>query len=202
MNKIKAVVFDLGGVIIKINWSRTFDLWKIGADHPAAGTLQEMPKMEPFLNFEKGLITSVEFHHFLQKEIGLEMEFPTFIKGWNACLGHVLHGIDGILHQLKNNVPIYALSNTNLEHEKVFRHLAVFSHFTELFLSHNLGFRKPELDIYQLTTSKLGLYSSEILFIDDLLPNLEGAKACGWNVAQSLDSQNQTKNILKEFKLL
>jgi len=212
-NSIKAVVFDLGGVILKIHWQRTFQVWNLplpkgnpaltsslvpsidrGPNRPSL----YLPHYAPFLNYERGTITGKEFYQSLVQDFGLQVDYPTFLLGWNACLGQILFGIEPIITQLAKQTPIFALSNTNREHESVFRPLSIFGHFDHLFLSHDMGARKPEEAIFKQVEEKLNLLPEQILFIDDLTPNLESAKTRGWCIGQSLDSPEQTKAVLEK----
>jgi putative hydrolase of the HAD superfamily len=56
--------------------------------------------------------------------------------------------------------------------------------------SSEVGHRKPEPAIYELTTSRLGVKASEILYLDDFAANLEGAKAAGWRTIHVTDVES------------
>jgi putative hydrolase of the HAD superfamily len=59
--------------------------------------------------------------------------------------------------------------------------LGLAAHFDRLFFSCHLGARKPQLEFYRQVTDKLGISPNRLLFVDDQRPNVEGARAAGWN---------------------
>ena len=56
--------------------------------------------------------------------------------------------------------------------------------------SSEVGHRKPEPAIYELTTSMLGVPPSAILYLDDFAANIEGAKAAGWRTIHVVDIES------------
>lgn len=90
-------------------------------------------------------------------------------------------GISGLLAKVAKRVPQYALTNTNQAHHLYWsRHLGNFvSHFKEIFLSYKIGLRKPDAEAFQFVVQAIGMPAGRILFFDDVLANIEGARACG-----------------------
>jgi len=55
--------------------------------------------------------------------------------------------------------------------------------------------RKPEAKIYQLTLERIGIPAEACLFVDDLLPNCEGAEAAGMNAVHFRDNEQAIGEI-------
>ena len=82
--------------------------------------------------------------------------------------------------------PRVMLSNTNQPHIEWLRERTpeVFSHFDRCVFSHEVAARKPEAAIYRHVESLTGLVSERHLLIDDILGNIQGARAAGWRGIQ------------------
>src|SRR5205807_7326430 len=88
----------------------------------------------------------------------------------------------GLLPELARRYPLLLLSNTNELHARKFRvqFAGPLAHFRHLILSHEARMRKPQREIYAHATTLAGCAAEEVLFIDDLPANIEGARAAGW----------------------
>ena len=87
------------------------------------------------------------------------------------------HKMIALIDQLRDKVKIYALSNTNVIHKEVNQKRGLFNHFEQVFLSCDLGIRKPNVQIYSLILKQLNIQSNELLFIDDNEENIQVAKS-------------------------
>ena len=61
--------------------------------------------------------------------------------------------------------------------------------------SSEVGHRKPEPAIYELTTSMLGVEAAEILYLDDFAANVEGAKSAGWQTIHVVDVESALREL-------
>ena len=62
-----------------------------------------------------------------------------------------------------------------------------FGLFDVVVDSSEVGYRKPEPAIYQLTTDRLGVPAEQVLYLDDFAANLVGAEAAGWKTIHVTD---------------
>lgn len=83
---------------------------------------------------------------------------------------------------LRPDYRLLLLSNTNELHSRQFlpQFRQVLAHFDHVFLSHEIGMRKPDPRIYAHCQRLAGRPANECLFIDDLATNVQAARACGW----------------------
>jgi len=74
-------------------------------------------------------------------------------------------------------------SNTNAIHSRRFtmQFADVLSHFDSLVLSHEIGARKPAAEFFRHCQVLAGAQASECVFVDDLVANIEGARAFGFH---------------------
>src|SRR3972149_1504306 len=78
-----------------------------------------------------------------------------------------------------NDIKVAILSNTIEPHARVNREKGGYSPFEIVILSSEVGIRKPDVRIYELTLKKLGVKASDAVFIDDSAENVKAAEVLG-----------------------
>ncbi len=181
MTKPKALLFDLGGVVIEVDIRHSFDHWGKAAGIDPAQLARHDLRDKTHERFERGEIATAEYMDYLRGLLGLEIGHDQMVDGWNALLVWEIDGIADVLKGLSGTVPLFAFSNTNAAHVAQFnpRFGAVLSHFDEVFVSSAIGHRKPEVQSFRHVADAIGHAPGEILFFDDSLENLGGARASG-----------------------
>ncbi|HSG91500.1 MAG TPA: HAD-IA family hydrolase [Pseudomonadales bacterium] len=136
---------------------------------------------ERFEAHERGELACDAFFEHLADGLGLALDADGIRAGWNAIFGPEVAGLEARLARLAAHRPLYVLSNTNAAHEAVFmaRHGGLLAHMDDLYLSHRLGMRKPDPAIYHEVAARMGRAPGDILFLDDVPANLQGAAAAG-----------------------
>jgi putative hydrolase of the HAD superfamily len=86
-----------------------------------------------------------------------------------------------LLQRAREKIPIYAFTNSNPTHQQVWsqRFAAILSLFHTVFVSSELGKRKPEPEVFHTVAEAMGIKLPRIVFFDDSLENVEGARAIG-----------------------
>ncbi|HUU59943.1 MAG TPA: HAD-IA family hydrolase, partial [Phycisphaerae bacterium] len=87
----------------------------------------------------------------------------------------------GLLAQCRRFLRVVALSNTNAVHADVWRvrHADVLRHFERIFVSHEMGARKPEPECFRQVLEYLAVAPRRVVFIDDCAENVEAAVRLG-----------------------
>jgi len=183
---IKNIIFDLGGVILPIDISRTTDSFKrLGVQN-----IEELFALGHassfFKELEQGRINSVEFIDKVKNLVGQPLPDETIIDAWNALILDFPQERIDLLRKLKEKYRLFLFSNTNLIHYRKFQqqiHIQTGCHLEELFektyYSHEIGLRKPDIASYQLIINENKLDASQTLFVDDAEVNIAGAKKAG-----------------------
>ena len=187
MTEIKSIIFDLGGVILNLNYSKTEDEFKkIGVLNFKEFYSQKKQTLL-FDDFEKGKIKPEEFIKSFKESENLKIKEIDFINAWNAMLLEIpiekLQFIDG----LKKDYKIILLSNTNEIHIKKFEDdlkknnmlEQFYKCFDKIYYSSRMGKRKPEENCFNQVLEENGLIAENTLFIDDSVQHIEGAKKAG-----------------------
>ncbi|MEM9297555.1 MAG: HAD family phosphatase [Bacteroidota bacterium] len=188
-HKIQDIIFDLGGVIVGLDTSRTIAAIArlTGVSEDEAFSIFESDKR--FKEYEMGKITDEEFRNFIRDITTESLTDLAIDEAWNAMiLGFPQVHLD-LLNHLRKHYKIHLLSNTNNIHLEYMTNKLMeadaggFSdYFDNEFYSHKMGMRKPNIDIYTSVLSEGGMNAESTLFLDDNLDNLKGAHSLGINV--------------------
>jgi putative hydrolase of the HAD superfamily len=176
-----ALLFDLGRVVLDIDFNKTLECWAGHADCEPAHLVGRFARDDIYRRHETGKICDAEFFAALRTSLGVGLTDAQFLEGWNAVFAGEMPGIAPLLERAAQRLPLYAFSNTNPAHAEHFSqaYAGVLGHFREMFLSSAIGLRKPDAAAYDHVVKAIGVPASRIVFFDDLAENIEGARARG-----------------------
>ncbi len=186
MREIKNIIFDLGGVLLPIDYDATPQAFlELGV--PDFHTLYAQHRQnELFDAYETGEISEDDFFSELRTIVGAYSN-AELLKCWNAMLGELPDAVPELLQNCRNHYSIYLLSNTNHSHIEAFllslkhnfKDLDFDAFFDRTYYSYKIGLRKPETEVFDYVIQDAGLQPNETLFIEDTLKNVEGARQAG-----------------------
>lgn len=209
MSKIKAIIFDLGGVIINLDTAATIAEFNKLSQKPFETIYTQLQQTPVFDLFDKGLITEQEFFNGLKVAMEADPGDELMLKAWNAMLlDFPLHRLE-LLKQLKNKYRLFLLSNTNETHIREFEAHLLESRgyenlepfFEKVYYSCRMGMRKPDTEIFDYVLKENKLVAEETLFIDDTIHHVEGALKTGIR-AHLLPKDKDIRELIEELKLL
>jgi len=186
MKEIKAVLFDLGGVIIDVEYQNTIDAFTDLGVKNASDLYNQFNQSRLFDAFEIGNVSSDYFIEQLSALVHHSIHKEHIVDAWNAMIGEFpIEKLD-LIQQISSKAPCYMLSNTNEIHLKKAMNALKKTPYSELellfkkcYFSHLIGKRKPEPDTFRWVANQLGMLSEDILFIDDSPQHIEGAQKTG-----------------------
>lgn len=185
-NKIKNIIFDLGGVIMNLDVPRTIKAFEnIGITDFVNDTGHHY-KNPVFYDFETGKVSESEFVEELANISANSLSGTQIREAWNAIILDMPIERIKFLLDLKKKYKIYLLSNTNSIHQEKFlretNEANDFS-FNELFekayYSHETGIRKPNEEVFHFVLKDSKLNTDKTLFVDDSLQNINSAQKTG-----------------------
>ena len=184
--KIKNIVFDLGGVLVDLDFKGAINgLQKAGFAN-VKEQLQAFDRDGIFQKFELGEMTAEEFRTAIRENSSVELTDEEVDALWNAMLLEVpREKLELILH-LRGKYMVYLLSNTNSIHWDYvcknafnYRGFRVNDYFEETFLSYEMHLAKPDKAIFEKVLQDANLLPEETLFIDDSEANCKAAEEVG-----------------------
>ena len=187
MSKIKNIIFDLGGVILNLDYSKTVNEFKKLGVLNFEDLYSQKKQSIVFDDFEKGKIQPGEFISSINDSENLKIKEIDFINAWNAMLLEIpiqkLEFIEG----LKDDYKVFLLSNTNEIHINKFeddlikeKMLDKFHNcFDKIYYSSRMGKRKPDENCFSQVLEENKLIPYQTLFIDDSIQHINGAKQLG-----------------------
>ena len=197
MAQTKNIIFDLGGVLLDLDFQRTIDAFENLGLHKFENMFSQFKADELFEKLETGRITETEFYEAVKKRTTKEITAAAIDDAWNALILHFRVESLALLEKLAADYKLYLLSNTNSIHLKYFKKLftsqtgkpLLDAYFNKAWYSNEVGLRKPGAGIFEFALKEENLLASETLFIDDTLINIETAQKLGFKTHHLLPTE-------------
>jgi putative hydrolase of the HAD superfamily len=179
-----ALLFDLGGVVVDIDFNRVFAHWAECAQCDQALLRAHFSQDEAYQRHEVGMIGAEDYFASLRASLGIDLTHGQFLDGWNAIFIGEVPGITDLLARAAKRIPVYAFTNTNSTHEAYWkaRYPDVMTNFKNIFVSSRIKLRKPDAAAFRFVAGEIGVPAERIVFFDDSPANIQGARACGLQV--------------------
>ena len=175
------LLFDLGGVIMDIDFDRVLDVWARCA-HVAVTILRSRFSLdESYAQHERGEIDFSQYCSALRQSLQIDLSDRQFEEGWNAIFDGEISDARHHLARLSDNFPLYAFTNSNPTHQVVWEreYPEVLRLFRTVFVSSTLGLRKPEAAAFREIAQEVDVPLQQILFFDDTRENIVAAGKIG-----------------------
>ncbi len=192
--KYEAIIFDLGGVLINLDYHKTTAAFEALGVIDFSELYSQAAQTDLFSDFETGKISAQRFINELLVYLPQGTSPNKVVEAWNQMILNVPTERIRLLDRLKNDYPVFLLSNTNELHVPVVRRewskvtdLPMEHYFNKIYFSHVMGMRKPHTETFHEICKREGLNPSSTLFIDDTQQHIEGAKAIGLQVLHLVD---------------
>ena len=178
---VDALLFDLGGVVIEIDFGKIFEHWGRCAGVDAQGLRGRFRMDDSYRQYETGRIDAATYFESLRRGLGVDLSDAQFEEGWSALFIREVPGIRALLQEAARLRPLYLFSNTNPDHHRTWasRFPEALAPFQRIFVSSELGKRKPAPEAFHAVAQAIDVPPERILFFDDTLDNVNGARAVG-----------------------
>jgi putative hydrolase of the HAD superfamily len=197
-----ALLFDLGRVVLDIDFAKAIACWAGHAGCPPEALVARFVRDEAYRLHEVGKLSDADYFQSLRDSLGIDIPDAQFLEGWNAIFAGEMPDIAEWLPRAARRMPVYAFSNTNRPHVAYFsrEYAGLIGHFNALYLSSSIGLRKPDAEAFDHVVAAMGVPAHRIVFFDDLAENVEGARARGL-VAVHVTSPSDVGDALKALGL-
>ncbi len=179
-NDIRAVMFDLGGVVVEVN-----DMALVLKD---AGVTDHRQFLDTWLHcpavraFESGRCDEAAFAEGVVRNQNLRIDPADFLAAFRAWPKGVYPGVKTLIAEVRERVTVGCLSNTNPIHWPDFAdELDGGRMFDHPIISYEIGMMKPDREIFDYAAARVGVAPHRILFLDDHPQNTAAARAAGFN---------------------
>jgi FMN phosphatase YigB (HAD superfamily) len=182
---IKVIFFDLGNVILPFNNCQIAEkLSRLSGKRE----FQDPQKIFSYLfdlekgvinDFDMGRVSPAEFFQSIKKTLGLPIAFEEFIPIWTDIFVEDRE-VSEIIRSLKGKWKLGLLSNTDpLHFQYIVSAFPIVSALEKWILSYEVGFKKPDVRIFQRAMEWASVEPEKLLFIDDTKGHVEAAVSLG-----------------------
>jgi HAD superfamily hydrolase (TIGR01509 family) len=179
-SRIKAVIFDIGRVLIRVDLSRAM-AWLSEAIPLSPDELWKALQSDPhWMDWQEGRISPRDWHLHITKRLGGTLSFEEFSAAWNRALDPQPMQSEEFLSGLAKKYRLAVLSNTDpihMAHEEA--RYPFFRHFPVRIYSYRVGASKPNPLIYREALRGCQVKAQEAVFIDDVAAYVEAARQLG-----------------------
>ena len=200
--QIKAIIFDLGGVVLDFDFSNFYN--NIIAQSPL--NKPQTPIMLEFFRqsdiYHQGNMTDDEFYHLACDLLQIcALDQTNFYSAFNSIISGLNPEIISLIRKLKETKKyrLIALSNVNSSHWDYIlkKNWDFIDYFDELILSHEIHLIKPNPKIFEYAIQKAKCKPTQIVFIDDGLNNIRAAQEFGIHGIKFTTKDDLIKELLK-----
>jgi len=204
----KAIIFDLGNVLLPIDLNLTYEAFARYSTLSSIEISDAIIENELWVPYESGLQSDAEFRSYLRSQLDLTISDDEFDEAFSALLLEFHSGVYEWIASLSTRFHLILLSNTSSIHAERFTKVPLgpagqnlFSLFDHVYYSFEMGLVKPNPAIYQQVLIEQGFSPEEVLFFDDNVANINSAKLMGIQAYLIDPSRNhlQIQDILDTY---
>ncbi|MCZ7647901.1 MAG: HAD-IA family hydrolase [Planctomycetota bacterium] len=180
--EIEAVIFDLGRVLIDFEWRRAEALWARMAATDFGTLRARILGGTDFHGYERGELDTQAYFAQVRAVCDEPLDFTEFKAAWNAIFIDEIEPTVSLARRLhaSGRVKVGILSNTNALHAEFLRaRMPLLGELAHVFLSQEIGARKPEAAAYRHVLRGMGVAAERSVFVDDMEENVAAASRLG-----------------------
>ncbi|MFO7789710.1 MAG: HAD family phosphatase [Bacteroidales bacterium] len=188
MKEYKNIVFDLGQVLLPIDFDAPVKAFRKLGMKDFDGLYQKTMQADLFNLLETGMITEQQFRDEMRRIAGKDWSDQEIDDAWGTIILDFRPETIDMLEKLGKTHRLFLLSNTNSIHYKRYNSLikrkfcsgGLDAYFEKCFYSHKMGLRKPDPKIFRKVQQEADILISDTLFVDDNIENIRVAKKEGY----------------------
>ncbi len=188
-NGTKAILLDLGGVLLNLYLQKTFDAFEQLGFNDFNKHFDSYSGSKFIEDFEEGKTSEENFINILKENCNVNTTTLQVLNAWNAMLADVpLHKFEQ-MQEWKKEYKLFLFSNTNALHvahlhqyyDAQFGKDVFQNQFNKIYYSQELGLRKPHKEGFIKIIEEQKLQPNEIFYIDDGEKHIATANSLGVN---------------------
>jgi putative hydrolase of the HAD superfamily len=193
----KAIIFDLGKVLIHFDFKRGYRALEGLCPYPAAEIPKRIGQTDLVERFETGLVEPRDFVEQFSRLLDLQLDYNRFCEIWSCIFTDILIP-ESLLEALAPRYRLLLLSNTNALHFAMLRETYghLLRHFDHLILSYEVKALKPQPAIYREALQQAGCLPGECFYTDDIRAYVAAARELGIDAVQFESRQQIEREML------
>jgi len=203
---IEIILYDLGNVILSFSH---FQIAEKLSRYSQRDEFKEPKRLFSYLfdfengainGYEIGKVSSLEFFQFLEESLQLTLCFEEFVPIWDDIFTEN-EDVSKIILSQKGKWKLGLVSNTNpLHFEYVLQKFPVLHIFDKRILSHEIGSKKPAIEIFGKAIEWASVTPEKILFIDDMKKHVEVAVSLGMQGIHFISAEQLREELYIKLK--
>jgi len=196
--RFRAIIFDIGRVLIRVDISRAMNGLASGLSLTPADVWTAIQRDPRWLDWQEGRISPRDWHLHLTKRVGVSLTFEQFGEVWNRALDPNPIQAESFLDRLSKNYRLALLSNTDPIHmSNEEARFPFFRFFPIRIYSYRIGASKPDPLIYRAALMACKVRAEEAVYIDDVAAYTEAAQRLGMTGIVFQSSEQLQSNLRK-----
>ena len=194
---VKAIIFDLGRVLVPFDFTRGYELMAARCPFSASEIPERLRHTDLVVKFESGQVEPKDFVAQISRILDFESSYSEFCEIWSSIFLPYTLLPESLVEALRRRYRMVLLSNTNAIHYPMVKaKYPILRHFDSYVLSYEVGAMKPSPLIYQAAVRQAGCAAGECFFTDDIAAFVEGARREGIDAVQ-FESREQIERELR-----
>ncbi|MEM7099317.1 MAG: HAD family phosphatase [Pseudomonadota bacterium] len=192
-----AVLLDLGNVVLGVDFRRVFSAWARAADVDEDRFYEHWSLDDAYKAHERGELHFADYAEHLGTVFDVTLDEQDWLAGWNDIWTEPFADVINLLPDVAARYPLYCFTNTNDAHTQYWRanYPGALAHFKHIFVSSEIGARKPDVTAFQQVCEQMQQVPSDVLFLDDTQENVQGALEAGLNAICTPDQQAVVREL-------
>lgn len=198
---IKAVLFDLGNVLVELDGPPIKSEWLDSSVTPEE-SWRRWNGSQFVGKYERGLIDAREFVEGVIGELGLKINVADFIEYYTVWPKALYPGVLQMLADIRTRYTLAVYSNTSDMHwPRLMDEMQLDGKFDHYFASFQIGMYKPDVKSFVYVADKMEMEPDKILFLDDNPANVASAREAGL-LGEQVFGIEQVKAALVRHKII
>lgn len=178
--KLRAVIFDIGRVLIRVNVARAMSGLAAGVPLSPEEVWSALERDPRWKDWQEGRMSPQDWHLHVSRRLGSNLSFEQFVEVWNRALDPTPIHEEAFLERLGKRYRLALLSNTDPLHvahmEKTY---GFFGLFPVRMYSCRVGATKPNPVIYKEALQASKVSAQEAVYVDDIPGYAQAAAQLG-----------------------
>jgi len=175
---MRTVLLDMGGVLVELGGEQPF-LEMIGGELSRDELWHRWLHSPAVRAHETGRLDSRAFAEQAVEEFGIALAPEDFLAQFTGWLHRPYEGVHDLLEELSSRHRTAILTNISGVHWPIAESYGIFDRVERVIASFRIGAIKPDRDFFEIALAEMGVATDEVVFFDDNIVNVEGARAFG-----------------------